>query len=149
MTLGKFITAVRGGDVTASTVRDPKESRRWLQPRVRSQKLYQLAPAKPVRKRLGGVDSWDHLRTCVRAWWVWLGIALLLFQTGAWHAALIAGVVALVFYHTAPHSHPAVHALEPDFGAASDEFRITMAGTTGMPLDDGNSVDIYNNGDEF
>jgi cardiolipin synthase len=149
LTLGKFITAVRGGDVTAAIMREPKESRRWLQPRVRSKKLYQLAPAKPVRKRLGVLDFWDHLRVYVRAWWIWLVIALVLFQTGAWHAALVAGVIAFVFYHTAPHSHPAVYALEPDFGASSDEFRITMAGTTGMPLVDGNLVNIHNNGDEF
>ena len=127
-------------------MREPMELRRWLQPRVRSKKLYQLAPTKPVRKGLGVLDSWDHLRVYVRAWWIWLATALVLFQTGAWYAALVAGVIAFVLYHTAPHSHPAVYALEPDFGASSDEFRITMAGTTGIPLVDRNLVNIYNNG---
>ena len=39
----------------------------------------------------GRLDSWDHLRVYVRAWWIWLATALVLFQTGAWYAALVAG----------------------------------------------------------
>jgi phosphatidylserine/phosphatidylglycerophosphate/cardiolipin synthase-like enzyme len=74
---------------------------------------------------------------------------MFLLQTGFWPGALLAGCVAFLFYHTSPHSHPAVYPLEPDFGAASDEFRVTMAGMTGMPLVSGNNVEIYNNGDEF
>jgi len=142
------LSALGGGSASTAT-RKPKESRRWLQPRVGKEKLYRLAPSKPVRKRLGVRDLWDHVRTYVRAWWIWLAIALLLFQAGAWHVALVAGAIAFVFFHTSPHSHPAVYALEPDFTTASDEFRITMAGMTGMPLIGGNRVDIYNNGDEF
>jgi cardiolipin synthase len=78
-----------------------------------------------------------------------VAIAMFLLQTEFWPGALLAGCVAFLFYHTSPHSHPAVYPLEPDFGAASDEFRVTMAGMTGMPLVPGNNVEIYNNGDEF
>jgi cardiolipin synthase A/B len=140
---------ISGGDPTPAAARNLKESRRWLQPRVRKENLYRLTPKKPPPKRLDGLSSWDHLRTCVRAWWVWLAAALFLLVTGTWHAAIVAGVISLAFYQTSPHSHPAVYALEPDCDTASDEFRITMAGMTGMPLVGGNRVAIYNNGDSF
>jgi len=39
-----------------------------------------------------------------------------------------------------PLSTPGVYALEPDFDAASAEFKTTMAGATGMPLVAGNRV---------
>jgi cardiolipin synthase len=61
----------------------------------------------------------------------------------------ILAAAAFVLYHSATDSHPACYALEPDFDTGSDEFRATMAGATGMPLVDGNRVEIYNNGDEF
>ncbi len=67
--------------------------------------------------------------------------------TGIWRS--IAGALSFVFYHTEANPHPAMYALEPDFDTDSTEFRYTMAGMTGMPLVDGNRVDIYNNGDEF
>lgn len=91
----------------------------------------------------------DHARDLIRAWWAWLILGMIL-ELGGWRVTgLIAGVVSFVLYHISPDSHPAVYALEPDFDTNSKEFRITMAGATGMPLLDGNRVRIYNNGDEF
>jgi cardiolipin synthase len=89
------------------------------------------------------------VRSIVRAWWIWLALALLLWQTGTWYVALVAGALSFIFYHTSPNSHPALYALEPDFDTESAEFRTTMAGMTGMPWVDGNRARIYNNGDEF
>ena len=129
--------------------RGPKESRRWLQPRVPKEQLYRLAPSRPKPKRLSIQDFWDRARGVIRAWWLWLGLAFLFWIVGHWWSALIATAVSFVFYHTSPSFHPAVYALEPDFDTASAEFRITMAGVTGMPLVEGNCVTIYNNGDEF
>jgi hypothetical protein len=62
---------------------------------------------------------------------------------------MLAGALSFVAYHFSPHSHAALYALDPDFDAESVEFRATMAGMTGMPLVEGNCVEIYNNGDEF
>jgi hypothetical protein len=93
-----------------------KESRPWLQPRVRP------APQKRRRKPLGVPEFWHHIRTCLRAWWIWLGIAMLLLRTGIWLGALLAGCGAFLFYYTSPHSHSAVYPLEPDLLTASDEF---------------------------
>jgi cardiolipin synthase len=57
--------------------------------------------------------------------------------------------MAFVLYHTSTDRHPAVYPLEPDFDSNSSEFRATIAGTTGMPIVDGNGVTVYNDGDEF
>jgi cardiolipin synthase A/B len=132
-----------------SRFREPKETRRWLQPRVSKERLHRLAPARPKRKRLGARDLWDRMRGLIRAWWVWLALSLLLWERGVWLAALICGMVSLALYHTSPIVHPAFYALEQDIDTASAEFRTTMSGMTGMPLVDGNRVTIYNNGDEF
>lgn len=60
-----------------------------------------------------------------------------------------AEAVSFVLYHTSTDSHPGFYPIDPDFDAESTEFRATMAGATGMPIIDGNRVEIYNNGDEF
>lgn len=127
----------------------PKEARRWLKPRVPKTQLFRLAPRRQTRKRLGISSIWDRLRGIPMAWWAWLVVALSLWLVGWRISAALAGVVSFVLYHATPDSHPAVYALEPDFDTGSSEFRTTMAGATGMPVVNGNRVEIYNNGDEF
>ena len=127
----------------------PKESRRWLKPRVPKEQLYRLAPARPKRTRLGALSPGDRVRGVIRAWWAWLAAALIMELLGARVTGLLIGAVAFALYHTSPDSHPAVYPLNPDFDTDSAEFRTTMAGATGMPVVDGNHVDIFNNGDEF
>jgi cardiolipin synthase len=132
-----------------SSVRKPKESRRWLTPRVPKEQLNRLTPVRAKPERLGALDYWDRARGLVRAWWVWITLTLFLMATGEWREALVTGAISFVFYHASPLSHPAVYALETDLDPLSAEFRDTMAGMTGMPLVDGNRILIYNNGDEF
>lgn len=127
----------------------PKESRRWLKPRVPNQQLFRLAPARRPPARLGVLTLSDRVRVVFRAWWAWFAAALLLELFGWRITGVVAGAVCFVLYHTSPGSHPAMYALEPDFDTESSEFRATMAGATGTPLVNGNRVDIYNNGDEF
>jgi cardiolipin synthase A/B len=127
----------------------PKESRRWLKPRVPNEQLYRLAPARQRRTRLGMLDFSDRAREVVREWWAWFIVAVLLELLGLRITGVVLGAMAFVLYHTSTDSHPAVYAMEPDFDTESDEFRTTMAGVTGMPLVDGNRVSIHNNGDEF
>ena len=127
----------------------PKESRRWLKPRVPREQLYRLAPARPKRTRLGVLNVWDRARGVIRSWWAWFAAALLLELFGGRITGLLAGAMSFVLYHTSADSHPAVYPLDPDFDTESAEFRATMAGATGMPLVNGNRVEIYNNGDEF
>jgi cardiolipin synthase len=95
------------------------------------------------------LDFSYRARAVLRAWWAWFIVAVILELFGWRIAGLMLGAMAFVLYHTSTNSHPAVYALEPDFDTDSPEFRTTMAGATGMPLVDGNRVDIYNDGDEF
>ena len=132
-----------------SVTAKPKESRRWLKARVPHELLFRLAPARRPRTRLGMLSLSDRAREVLRAWWAWFVAALLLELFGWRSTGLAAVAVSFVLYHTSPDSHPAVYALEPDFDTGSSEFRTTMAGATGMPLVEGNRVDIFNNGDEF
>ncbi len=127
----------------------PKESRRWLKSRVPHGQLYRLAPTRRPRTRLGTLDLPERAREVVRSWWAWFAAAVALELIGWRASGLVLGGMAFLLYHSATSSHPAVYALEPDFDTGSDEFRTTMAGATGMPLVDGNRVEIYNNGDEF
>lgn len=127
----------------------PHESRRWLKPRVPKEQLQRLAPPRPKPQRLGLVDYLERTRRLIRAWWLWLAAALFLYMLGIWYAALIAGALSFIFYHTSANTHPALYALEPSFDTGSADFRNTMAGMTGMPLVEGNTITLYNNGDEF
>jgi cardiolipin synthase len=111
--------------------------------------LYKLAPPSPRKTRLGRLERVDRLRRLLRAWWMWLGLTIVLLQSGYWYIAIIAGIFSFVFYHTSPAYHAAIYAVEPDLDTTSLEFRETMAGMTGMPWVDGNRISIYNNGDEF
>ncbi|MCU1339995.1 MAG: phospholipase D/Transphosphatidylase [Bryobacterales bacterium] len=132
-----------------SSAKKPKESRRWLKPRVPKEQLYRLSPRRPKPERLGRLERWDRVRRAIRTWWIWLAVAIAAYLTGYWIVTLIAGVLSFVFYHTAPESHPAVYALETDLDVESTEFPITMEGMTGMPLVPGNQIALFNNGDEF
>ena len=140
--------AIETGSVP-STPAKPKESRRWLKPRVPKEQLFRLAPAPRPRKRLGALTIPDRIRDIIRAWWAWFLVALLLEAVGWRVTGLVAGAMSFVLYHTSTDSHPAVYALEPDFDTTSAEFTSTMTGVTGMPLVAGNRAEIYNNGDEF
>ena len=127
---------------------EPSTSRRWLKPRVPKKQLFRLAPARPKRKLLGRVERVDQLRSMLRAWWIWLALAVFLLQAGLWYVAILVGFFSLLLFHAAPAHHAAIYALEPVLDTASVEFRETMAGTTGMPWVDGNRVAIFNNGDQ-
>jgi cardiolipin synthase A/B len=133
----------------SSSGKTPKESRRWLKPRVPKEHLYRLSPRRPKPKRLGRLERWDRIRRVIRAWWIWLAVAIAAHLAGHWVLTVIAGAWAFFFYQTTPESHPAVYALETDIDVESPEFPITMAGMTGMPLVPGNQVALFNDGDEF
>ncbi len=145
----EFVLASARPGLAIPTGSKPHESRRWLKPRVPKEQLHRLAPPRPQPQPLGLVDYWERARRLIRAWWLWLAAALLFYVLDDWRAALIAGALSFVFYHTSANSHPALYALEPGFDTGSSDFRRTMAGMTGMPLVEGNSIALYNNGDEF
>jgi cardiolipin synthase len=127
----------------------PKESRRWLQPRVPRDQLYRLAPRRPRPKRLGVHEFSERVRFWIRSWWAWTAVAAFLFSTERWYLSIPAGLAAFIFYHTTPSYHPAAFPIETALTTGSPEFLRSMEGITGTSLVEGNEVRIYNNGDEF
>jgi cardiolipin synthase len=144
----RSVAVLKTGSVPSSSAK-PKESRRWLKRRVPRNQLYSLAPRRTKPPRLGRITPGDRARSLIRAWWVWILLAILFAEADRRLAALVMMAVGFVLYHFATDSHPAAYELHPDFDVDSDEFRTTMAGATGMPVIDGNRVEIYNNGDCF
>jgi len=137
------------GVVGSLEARKPAESRRWLKRRVPREQLTQLAPRPPRPKPFGALDFPDRVRRVVRAWWAWLGAAIVLQAGGHWGYAIAAGAVAFFQYHTGAETHPAVYPLGAELDVDSMEFQNTIEGVTGMQFVAGNHVTIHNNGDEF
>ncbi len=138
-----------GKVIGSSGSRKPAESRRWLKPRVPREQLYRLSPAAPRPRRLGALEFTDRVRIMLRAWWVWLAVALVAQQFGHPYVAASAVIASFVFYNTSPESHPGVYPLDVHLDVNSEAFQDTLAGLTGMPIVAGNRVTLYNNGDEF
>jgi cardiolipin synthase len=80
---------------------------------------------------------------------LWAGGAIGALLLNRSHTALGLAVAALVFYLFAPRESAPEYGLEHDFPIESEEFLNTMVGATGTPFVRGNSLEVYNNGDEF
>ena len=124
----------------------PKESRRWLKRRVPREHLYRLTP-RPQPERLGRSDAWYVARHLLRAWWLWMAVAIAGYSAGHIGVAIPAAIAAFVFYQTTPVRHPAAFALTSSLTVDSAEFATTVAGMTATALVDGNAVAIFNDGD--
>lgn len=69
--------------------------------------------------------------------------------TGDWAHAAWLGLIAVVLRLAAPIEHPPLYGLEHQMAVGTKAFLESVAGATGAPFVDGNSVAILNNGDEF
>ena len=127
----------------------PKTSRRWLQPRVKKEELYRLAPRPPAPERLGRRHRWHWARRMIRNWVLWTATSFALSEFGHPYLALVVAFVAVFLYLASPQFHPAAYPIDPDFAPGSPEFLTTMSGITAAPYIPGNSVQILNDGDEF
>ena len=66
-----------------------------------------------------------------------------------WSWAIGAGAMALVSYLTAPPAPPPRFGLDHEFSIDSPEFVGTVAGASGSPFLEGNTLELLNNGDAF
>lgn len=66
-----------------------------------------------------------------------------------WWGALGTGLMGVFAFLAWPREVPPQVGLEHEFGVEDDEFLTTMAGATGIPFLEGNTIEILNNGDEF
>jgi cardiolipin synthase len=101
------------------------------------------------RRAKGARGWWSRLRYLIWAWWVWFTAAIIALIDDRAGTAAGLFITAFVLYLFAPKETLPVYGLEHEFGIESDEFIDTMVGATGTPLLAGNTLDVYNNGDEF
>jgi cardiolipin synthase A/B len=66
-----------------------------------------------------------------------------------WGWAIGAGAMALVSYLIAPRAAPPRFGLDHEFSIDSPEFVGTVAGASGSPFLEGNTLELLNNGDAF
>lgn len=128
--------------MTTEFKRDRKgtQSRSWFR-----QKRKPLRPQRP--KGLPG--WWARLRFLIWSWWVWVLGAVVAVTFDRSYTALGLLIAGLLVYLFAPRESAPTYGLDHEFPIESDEFLSTIVGATGAPFLPGNSLDIYNNGDEF
>jgi len=115
------------------------------------------AGAKPARRRAttrrrrpkGVPRLWTRFRLLLWSWWLWAGLAVLALLLDRSYTALGLAVAAVVVYMVAPRERAPTYGLDHDFAIESEEFLNTVVGATGAPFFAGNSLEVYNNGDEF
>jgi cardiolipin synthase len=102
-----------------------------------------------VRRQIGVRTAWAKVRQIFFAWWVWAGVAIFALIYDSWGWAAGAGLMAVFAFLVWPREVAPRVGLDHEFNVKDDEFLTTMAGATGVPFFEGNSVTILNNGDEF
>jgi cardiolipin synthase len=80
---------------------------------------------------------------------VWAIAALVALVTDQWWWALGTGLMGVFSYLAWPTEVPPRIGLDHEFCVDDKEFLSTIAGTTGVPFLEGNTLEILNNGDEF
>jgi cardiolipin synthase len=82
-------------------------------------------------------------------WWLWAGAAFWATATRDWPNAAWLWLMAMATRLAAPLEHPPLYGLEHQMAAGTRVFFESVAGATGAPFVDGNSITVLNNGDEF
>jgi cardiolipin synthase A/B len=114
-------------------------------------KLNHAARRRPYRRRKAkGVPGWwGRLRALIWSWWVWAAAAAAFYFDHRSGTALGLAITAFFMYLFAPREGSLSYGLDHEFCIESDEFLSTVVGATGAAFLRGNSLDIYNNGDQF
>ena len=127
------------------TLRLPRQIRHRVPRRWRAG-LHQHPRA---RRQIGVRTVWAKVRQIVFAWWVWGIAAVVALVYDNWGWAIGTGLMAAFAFLVWPREVPPRVGLEHEFCVDDDEFLTTIAGSTGIPFLDGNTIEILNNGDEF
>jgi len=108
-------------------------------------------PVRDVRSRTpkGLLTFWTRARRLLWSWWPWAIVTIWAIGDARWGWAAGAGAMALVSYLIAPTAVPPRYGLDHEFAVDSPEFVHTIAGATGSPFLNGNTLQLLNNGDAF
>ena len=97
----------------------------------------------------GVLTFWTRARRLLWSWWPWAIVSIWGIGSEAWGWAIGAGVMAIISYLIAPAAAPPRFGLDHEFVVDSSEFITTVAGASGSPFLEGNSLELLNNGDAF
>jgi cardiolipin synthase len=89
------------------------------------------------------------VRQILFSWWVWAIAFVVALIYDNWGWAIAAGLMAAFAFLIWPTEVAPRVGLDHEFSVDDAEFLTTMAGSTGIPFFEGNTIDILNNGDEF
>jgi cardiolipin synthase len=92
---------------------------------------------------------WTRARRLLWSWWPWAFVSIWAIGDSKWGWAIGAGAMALVSYLIAPAAAPPRFGLDHEFSLDSPQFVTTVAGASGSPFLEGNSLTLLNNGDAF
>jgi len=119
--------------------RVPREWRHRLEPRV-GRRAHRRRIVRGVMARVRGWLWWSLPWTVACTW---------ALATDRWWWALGTGVMAALSHAIALRDPGLAFAVDHQMAVDSDAFLDSMVGSTGVPLQAGNAIDILNNGDEF
>ena len=83
------------------------------------------------------------------SWWPWFLVSVTTAFENHWGWAFGTGAMAFVSYLVSPAEVSPRYGLDHEFSIDSEEFLATITGASGVPMLEGNRVDVLNNGDEF
>ena len=90
-----------------------------------------------------------RVRKLLWAWWFWSLLGVGALYVHHWKLGILFGALAMVAHITIPRELPPIYGLDHQFAVESEEFLSSISGATGVPFVEGNSLELYNNGDEF
>jgi cardiolipin synthase len=108
-----------------------------------------LAPKLEHQTPKGRVGLWLRVRRFLLSWWVWAVIAIAATITDHWWWAGGTGLAAFVCFLLTPSERAPQYGLDHQFCVDDPQFILTISGLTGVQLTAGNTVTLFNNGDEF
>jgi cardiolipin synthase A/B len=95
------------------------------------------------------LSFWTRARRLLWSWWPWAIVSIWALATAQWGWGIGAGLMAIVSHLIAPPSEPPRYGLDHEFAVDSPEFLGTVAGASGSPFVDGNTLELLDNGDTF
>jgi len=103
----------------------------------------------PSRPQKGSLTLLTRGRRLLWSWWPWAIVSIWSIAERHWGWAIATGAFALLAYLLEPAALPPRYGLDHHFSIDSDEFLRTLAGVSGAPLTEGNTIEVLNNGDAF
>jgi len=136
-------------EFSRSRPRPRAKSRPQAWTRHRARRGWRLGVDPRSRAPKGVLPFWTRTRRLLWSWWPWAVVSIWAIGDARWGWAIGSGIMAMISYLIAPPASPPRFGLDHEFCVDSPEFASTVAGASGSPFFEGNTVELLNNGDAF